>query len=98
MLQGLIILGVFKANLCTSQIASTESSLREEALAELRTSARVALVLPFLLQFIDVRLRDNVLLSANVVQLLIAYKSILENQSIYLDPFIPNLVPGPFYS
>ncbi|XP_063680502.1 uncharacterized protein LOC134815849 [Bolinopsis microptera] len=81
----------YLTTLC-SHISSKDNDLREEALSEIRSSKRLSLVLPYLLQFIDLRLRDNVLLSGNIIQLLIAYKCILMNDIIYLDPFIPTLL------
>jgi hypothetical protein len=57
----------YLTTLC-SHIASKDNDLREEALSEIRTSKRLSLVLPYLLHFIDLRLRDNVLLSGNIIQ------------------------------
>ena len=52
----------YMATIC-SQVVSKDGSLREEALAEMRSSKRINLILPHLIQFIDLRLRDNALFS-----------------------------------
>eukprot|EP00116_Pleurobrachia_bachei_P004715 sb/3464977/ len=76
----------------TKQITFQVREEREEALAELRTGARVTVVAAHLLQFVDTRLRDNITHSGNTVTLLLVYKNLLLNERVFLEPYVHNLL------
>ena len=63
-----------------------------QALEELNKSPKISLIIPYFVQFIDQKLKDNMLVSENTVVLLASYKHLLRNKVVYLEPYIPNLL------